>query len=65
MHVVERDIPNELIIQKHRMQMNNKYPPPQNKHTKHKTSVFETMVSLIVQNTMYRNMYQTAGNSNI
>ena len=28
MHVVERDIPNELIIQKHRMQMNNKYPPP-------------------------------------
>ena len=33
MHVVERNIPNEFIIQKHRTQMNNKYPPPPNTQT--------------------------------
>ena len=33
MHVVERDIPNEFIMQKHRTQMNNKYPPPPNTQT--------------------------------
>jgi hypothetical protein len=38
MHVVERNIPNEFIIQKHRTQMNNKYPPPPNTQTQKKIS---------------------------